>query len=102
MPARNLRGSRCRPAEFSNEVLGEAEASRELNSALQAAITELESMIDLKQETLVSKEIDVDTGTLAAIDNGAKAADEGRTVPLDEVREMIPKWISEFEARNRR
>jgi len=60
------------------------------------------SMIDLKLETLVSKEIEVDTETLAAIDNGTKAADEGRTVPLDEVRKMIPKWISKFESQNRR
>jgi predicted transcriptional regulator len=59
-------------------------------------------MIDLKLETLVSKEIEVDTETLAAIDNGTKAADEGRTVPLDEVRKMIPKWISKFESQNRR
>ena len=60
------------------------------------------SMIDLKLETLVSEEIEVDTETLAAIDNGAKAADEGRTVPLDEVRKMIPKWISKFESLNQR
>jgi predicted transcriptional regulator len=59
-------------------------------------------MIDLKLETLVLKEIEVDTETLAAIDNAAKAADEGRTVPLDEVRKMIPKWISKFESQNRR
>jgi predicted transcriptional regulator len=59
-------------------------------------------MIDFKGETLVSKEIEVDAETLAAIDNGTRAADEGRTVPLDEVRKMIPKWISEFESQNRR
>jgi predicted transcriptional regulator len=73
-----------------------------LKPALQAAIIGLQSMSDLKLETLVSKEIEVDTETLAAIDNGTRAADEGRTVPLDEVRKMIPKWISKFESQNRR
>jgi len=59
-------------------------------------------MIDLKLETSVWEEVEVDTQTLTAIDDGTKAADEGRTVPLDEVRKMIPKWISEFESQNRR
>ena len=40
-----------------------------------------------------------DEETLAAIDRAIKQADEGRTVPLDEVRKMIPGWISKFESR---
>ena len=40
-----------------------------------------------------------DEETLAAIDRAIKQADEGRTVPLDEVRKMIPEWISKFESR---
>jgi predicted transcriptional regulator len=59
-------------------------------------------MIDLKLETPVSEEIEVDGETSAAIEKGIQAADEGHTVPLDEVREMIPKWISKFESQNRR
>ena len=59
-------------------------------------------MIDLKLETPVSEEIEVDGETSAAIENGIKAADDGLTVPLDEVRKMIPKWISKFESQNRR
>jgi len=43
-----------------------------------------------------------DEATLAAIDRGIKDADEGRTVPLEEVRKMIPEWISKFESRKRR
>jgi len=43
-----------------------------------------------------------DDATLAAIDQGIKDADEGRTVPLEEVRKMIPKWISKFESRKKR
>jgi predicted transcriptional regulator len=40
-----------------------------------------------------------DEETLAAIDRGIKAADEGRTVSLEEVRKMIPEWIRKFESR---
>jgi predicted transcriptional regulator len=59
-------------------------------------------MIDLKLETPVSEEIEVDGETAAAIENGIQAADDGLTVPLDEVREMIPKWITKFESQDRR
>jgi predicted transcriptional regulator len=53
-------------------------------------------VIDLKLQVPVAEEIEVDAETLAAIDRGIKAADEGQAVPLDEVREMIPKWMSKF------
>lgn len=43
-----------------------------------------------------------DDATLAAIDHGIKDADEGRTVPLEEIRKMIPEWISKFESRKKR
>ena len=46
--------------------------------------------------------VEVDAETAAAIERGIKDADEGRTVALDEVREMIPEWISKFESRKRR
>ena len=59
-------------------------------------------MVDLKLEVPVTAEVEVDAKTLAAIDRGIKAVGEGRSVPLDEVREMIPQWISKFESRNRR
>ena len=58
-------------------------------------------MVDLKLEVPVTAEVEVDAKTLAAIDRGIKAVGEGRSVPLDEVREMIPQWISKFESRNR-
>jgi predicted transcriptional regulator len=44
----------------------------------------------------------VDAETLAAIDRRIKDADKGRTVPIDEVRKMIPKWISKFESQKPR
>ena len=59
-------------------------------------------MQDLKLQVPVTEEVEVDAGTLAAIDRGVKAADEGRTVPLDEVRKMIPQWISKFKSQTRR
>jgi predicted transcriptional regulator len=55
-------------------------------------------MVDLKLQVPVTEEVEVDEETLAAIDRGIKDADEGRTVSIDEVREMIPEWISKFES----
>ena len=40
----------------------------------------------------------VDPETLAAIDCGIKDAEEGRTVSIDDVRNMIPKWIAKLES----
>jgi predicted transcriptional regulator len=59
-------------------------------------------MADFKLDQPETAEVEADEKTLAAIDKGLKAAAEGRSVPLDEVREMIPRWISKFESRNRR
>jgi len=56
-------------------------------------------MVDLKLQVPATEEVEVDSETLAAIDRGIKAADEGRTVSLEEVREMIPKWISKRSRR---
>jgi predicted transcriptional regulator len=55
-------------------------------------------MDDLNGHTPVTEEVTVDAEILAAIDRGIKDADEGRTVSLDEVRKMIPQWISKFES----
>jgi predicted transcriptional regulator len=35
-----------------------------------------------------------DEATLAAIDRGIKAADEGRVVPLEEVRQRMSQWLT--------
>jgi predicted transcriptional regulator len=46
--------------------------------------------------------IDEDEATLAAIDEGIRAADEGRVTPADEVRKLIARWNSEFSTQSRR
>jgi predicted transcriptional regulator len=48
------------------------------------------------------EEVEVDAETAAAIERGIKDADEGGTFSLDEIRKMIPEWISKFESRKRR
>jgi predicted transcriptional regulator len=59
-------------------------------------------MIDLKLQVPATDKVEVDSETLVAIDRGIKDADEGRTVSVDEVRNMIPKWISKFESQKPR
>lgn len=49
-----------------------------------------------------SEEVEVDDQTLAAIDRGAQDADAGRTVAADDVRKMIPKWLSKFASQKQR
>jgi predicted transcriptional regulator len=59
-------------------------------------------MEDLKWDAPAAEEVEVSAEVLAGIDRGIKAADEGRTVSLEETMEMIPKWISKFESQKRR
>ena len=40
--------------------------------------------------------------TLAAIDDGLKDSDGGRTVPAREVRKRLPKWITTSSTRKGR
>ena len=59
-------------------------------------------MVDLKLQVPATDKVEVDAETLAAIDRGIKDADEGRTVPIDQVRKMIPQWIFKFESQKPR
>jgi hypothetical protein len=61
-------------------------------------LTIVSNMADLKLQVPVTEEVEVDSATLARIDRGIKDANEGRSVPLEEVRKLIPKWISKFES----
>jgi len=53
-------------------------------------------MADLKLEVPVTKEVEVDAKTSAAIERGVADPDGGRVVPLEEVRKLVPQWISKF------
>jgi predicted transcriptional regulator len=44
---------------------------------------------------------DEDEDTLAAIDEGVRDAKAGRTVPAEEVRQRLPKWITDFSTRKK-
>ena len=59
-------------------------------------------MVDLKLKLPETQEVEADAETLVAIDRGIKAAAEGDAVSIEEVRRMIPKWISRFESQTRR
>ena len=59
-------------------------------------------MVDLRLEAPVNEPVEVDAETLAAIDRGVADADAGRTVSLEEARQSIPKWISQFESQKQR
>jgi predicted transcriptional regulator len=45
---------------------------------------------------------DEDEETLAAIDEGVRDADAGRTVLGEEVRKLLPQWISASSTRKKR
>ncbi len=61
-------------------------------------------MVDRKPDPMVSTEdeVEVDAETAAAIDRGMRAAEQGRVVPSEEVRKLIPQWISKFSTPNQR
>lgn len=56
-------------------------------------------MADLQFQIPITEEVEVDDETLAAIDRGLADADTGRTLPIAEVRNEIPAWLSKFESR---
>jgi len=59
-------------------------------------------MTNQNLDTPVTDEVEVDAETLAAIDEGLRDADAGRTIPIEQVRRMIPEWISRFESQKPR
>jgi predicted transcriptional regulator len=55
------------------------------------------SRINFDDPTPIDEEEDEET--LAAIDEGIRHAEAGRTVPIDEVRKLLPKWITASSSR---
>ena len=45
---------------------------------------------------------DEDEEALDAIDEGIRDADAGRTVPMEEVRKLLPQWITAASSRKGR
>ena len=43
-----------------------------------------------------------DEETLAGIDEGIRDAEAGRTIPMEEVRDRLPQWITESSSREKR
>ena len=43
-----------------------------------------------------------DEETLAGVEEGFRDADAGRTVPIEELRELLPQWITESSSRKKR
>ena len=59
-------------------------------------------VVDLKLEVPATDTVEVDADTLSAIDRGLSDAEAGRSVSIDEVRRLIPHWISKFESQKPR
>ena len=55
---------------------------------------QIKDMAELKLDHPVPMTDEEDKATLAAIDRGIKAADEGRVVSLKQARQRIQKWLS--------
>jgi predicted transcriptional regulator len=58
------------------------------------------SKIDFDEPTSVDEEEDEET--LAAIDDGIRDVEAGRTVPIEEVRKLLPQWITASSSRKER
>jgi predicted transcriptional regulator len=59
-------------------------------------------MVDPKLQEPATDKVQVDAETVAGIERGVADADAGRTVPIEDVRKLIPEWISKFESQKPR
>jgi len=57
---------------------------------------------DLENPAPVVNDNDEDEETLAAIDEGMRDAEAGRTVPAEEVRRLLPTWTTASSTRKKR
>jgi hypothetical protein len=56
--------------------------------------------IEFEDPTCIAEEEDEET--LASIDEGIRDAQAGRTVPIEEVRKLLPTWITASSSRKER
>ena len=56
--------------------------------------------LDLDEASSILKEEDEET--LAAIDEGIRDAEAGRTIPIEEVRKLLPQWTTVSSSRKER
>jgi predicted transcriptional regulator len=57
---------------------------------------------DLENPAPVINDDDEDEETLAAIEEGMRDAEAGRTVPAEEVRRLLPTWTTASSTRKKR
>jgi predicted transcriptional regulator len=58
------------------------------------------SRINFQDPTPLDEEEDEET--LAAIDEGSRDAEAGRAVPIEQVRRLLPEWITASSSRKER
>jgi predicted transcriptional regulator len=58
--------------------------------------------LHLENPAPIVNDDDEDEQTLAAIDEGLRDAEAGRTVPAEEVRRLLPKWTTASSTRKKR
>jgi predicted transcriptional regulator len=59
-------------------------------------------MEDLKWDVPNTEEVQLDEEELAELDQAIADADNGRTYSIEEVRKMIPEWISRYASQPKR
>ena len=61
-------------------------------------------MAESRVDPMVSsgEDVEVNGEVAEAIERAIDAADQGRVVPSDEVRKLVPQWISKFSIQNQR
>ena len=59
-------------------------------------------MADLRFDVPEAREVEVDEETLAELKRRIDLAKQGRTYSIEEVREMIPKWLAKFASQTPR
>ena len=72
-----------------------------MTTKLKQAFQKAAELPDTEQDAFANfllEELEFIRGIEQAVD----AADNGRVIPLDEARQMIPKWISESSSQKRR